>query len=147
MSFNDFGINLVNFLSFRHFFYSFCHFLTLLHVQSSRNVFLSVRKSVCGMPPRPQEKFLRYNTIQDNRPNTIKIPYCMGWAPFWVILESSQNGVCLAGKSFPHPVGVFCTHLEPPKSHIRKKKIVPKLIYLLYNFLIIPYRSLLNTPK
>ena len=32
----------------------------------------------------------------------------------------------LVGKMFPHPVGVFCIHLEPPKSHIRKQKWVPK---------------------
>jgi hypothetical protein len=24
------------------------------------------------------------------------------------------------GKSFPHPVAVFCTHLEPPSCHIAK---------------------------
>jgi hypothetical protein len=24
------------------------------------------------------------------------------------------------GKSFPHPVGAFCTHLEPPSCHIAK---------------------------
>ena len=41
----------------------------------------------------------------------------------------------LVGKMFPHPVGVFCTHLEPPNSHIRKKICVPKFIYLLYCFL------------
>ena len=34
---------------------------------------------------------------------------------------SSQNGVCLAGKSFPHPVAVFCTHLDLPKCHIMQK--------------------------
>ena len=39
---------------------------------------------------------------------------------FFEFVETSQNGVCLAGKSFPHPVGVFCTHLDPPKSHIRQ---------------------------
>jgi hypothetical protein len=39
---------------------------------------------------------------------------------FWVIWESSQNGVCLVGKSFPHPVGVFCTHQEPPGCRISK---------------------------
>ena len=38
----------------------------------------------------------------------------------------------LVWKMFPHPVGVFCTHLEPPKSHIRKNICVPKIIYLLY---------------
>ena len=32
----------------------------------------------------------------------------------------SQNGACLVGELFPHPVGVFCTHLEPPKCHIRQ---------------------------
>ena len=36
----------------------------------------------------------------------------------------------LVGKMFPHPMGVFCTHLEPPKSHIRKNIFVPKFIYL-----------------
>jgi hypothetical protein len=25
------------------------------------------------------------------------------------------------GKSFPHPVGVFCTHLEPPRYHVSTK--------------------------
>jgi hypothetical protein len=28
-----------------------------------------------------------------------------------------QNGVCLVGKSFPHPVWIFCTQLEPPSCH------------------------------
>jgi hypothetical protein len=37
---------------------------------------------------------------------------------FWVTSESSQNSACLVGKSFPHPVGVFCDHLEPPSCHI-----------------------------
>ena len=33
-----------------------------------------------------------------------------------------QNGACLVGEVFPHPVGVFCTHLEPPNCHILKKR-------------------------
>ena len=33
----------------------------------------------------------------------------------------SQNWVSLAGKLFPPPVGVFCTHLEPPKCLIMQK--------------------------
>ena len=33
----------------------------------------------------------------------------------------SRNGVSLAGKLFPPLVGVFCTHLEPPKYHIPEK--------------------------
>ncbi len=32
----------------------------------------------------------------------------------------SQNGACLVGKMIPHPVGVFCTHLEGPNGHISK---------------------------
>ncbi len=32
-----------------------------------------------------------------------------------------QNGACLVGELFPHPVGVFCTHLEPPNCHISEK--------------------------
>jgi hypothetical protein len=30
----------------------------------------------------------------------------------------SQNCIPLVGKSFPHPVGVFCPHPEGPKCHI-----------------------------
>jgi hypothetical protein len=33
----------------------------------------------------------------------------------------SRNGDSLAGKLFPPPVGVFCTHLEPPKCLIMQK--------------------------
>jgi hypothetical protein len=32
---------------------------------------------------------------------------------FWVILETSQNGICLVGKSLPQPV-VRYNNLEPP---------------------------------
>ena len=35
---------------------------------------------------------------------------------FRMISESSQHGVCLLGKSFPQPVGVF--HVEPLNCHI-----------------------------
>ena len=34
--------------------------------------------------------------------------------------KSSQNGVCLVWKLLGHLVGVFCTRLEPPNSHIAK---------------------------
>ena len=105
---------------------------TSLHFYISTNprtCFVQNKKGACGMPPRPREKLLRYNTIQDTRPNTIEMPCCVGWAPFFAILEGSQGAVCLAGKSSLHPVGVFCTHLEPPKSHICKKFVVLQFIY------------------
>ena len=34
-----------------------------------------------------------------------------------------QNGACLVGELFPHPVGVFCTHLEPPNGHFSKNHL------------------------
>ena len=59
---------------------------------------------------------------------------------FFLFFETSQNGVCLAGNSFPHPVGVFCTHLEPPKSHIGKQKNFGNMHILCYVCRIcIPY--------
>ncbi len=42
----------------------------------------------------------------------------------------SQNGACLVGKMMPHPVGVFCTHLEAPKCHIVQKTFVDRLFIL-----------------
>ena len=36
-----------------------------------------------------------------------------------------QNGACLVGELFPHPVKVFCTHLEPPNCHISNKSFFP----------------------
>ena len=41
----------------------------------------------------------------------------------------SQNGACLVGELFPHPVGVFCSHLEPPKCHIGPEQIIYFPIY------------------
>ena len=32
------------------------------------------------------------------------------------------------GKLFPHPMGVFCTHLEPPKSHIDQNRQVDRFV-------------------
>ena len=37
-----------------------------------------------------------------------------------------QKCVDLVGISFPHPVGVFCTLLEPPKCHIGKQMCLQK---------------------
>ena len=45
---------------------------------------------------------------------------------FGVIFKSSQNTACLVGKSCPHPVGAFCTHLERPSCHISKNVVVWK---------------------
>ena len=36
------------------------------------------------------------------------------------VFETSRNGVCLVGQSFPHPAVVFRTNLEPPSGHISK---------------------------
>ena len=35
-----------------------------------------------------------------------------------------QKCVCLVGKLFTYPVGVFCALLEPPKCHMRQKSDV-----------------------
>ena len=67
-------------------------------------------------------------------------------SPFCHILDAltkiklclSRNGVCLVGKSYPYPVGVFCTHLEAPKCHIERKlfwgsfSILPEIFVLKY---------------
>ena len=34
----------------------------------------------------------------------------------------SQNGACLVGELFPHPIGVCCTHLEPPNCNISENR-------------------------
>ena len=49
-------------------------------------------------------------------------PTARVWTPFKKFkLLCSQNGACLVGKMIPHPVRVFCTHLEAPKCHIDQK--------------------------
>ena len=45
--------------------------------------------------------------------------------------------ILLVWTMFPHPTGVFCTHLEGPKSHIRNKMIIPVLLDL---FAIDPFK-------
>ena len=47
--------------------------------------------------------------------------------------KSSRNRVCLVGKWFPHHVGVFCTLLDPPKSHMGQKSKLEEIIELLSN--------------
>ncbi len=54
---------------------------------------------------------------------------------FWKML-------LLVGKWFPHPVWVFCTHLEPPKCHIRPKSIFCNIPFLLYFYPIDPFKGL-----
>ena len=46
----------------------------------------------------------------------------------------SHKCVCLVWKSCPHPVGVFCTLLEPSNCHIMKKNSPEKSIF----FIIFP---------
>ena len=38
------------------------------------------------------------------------------------VFEKSWGWACLVWKMFLHPVGVFCTHLEAPSSHIIKNR-------------------------
>ena len=48
---------------------------------------------------------------------------------------------CLVGKWFPHPVGVFCTILEPPKCHIMPNSDVSWFNLITLHSLNIPYIS------
>ncbi len=44
----------------------------------------------------------------------------------------SQNGACVVGKMIPHPVGVFCTHLEAPKCHIEQKSNLGRIFFEIF---------------
>ena len=57
---------------------------------------------------------------------------------FWMIFESSQNGVCLVGTSFPYLSGAFCTHLEPHSCHISN-------IFLLFLMFVVNIRLIIPT--
>jgi hypothetical protein len=48
--------------------------------------------------------------------NSITLVYY--YIPLFWFFEKSQNGVCLVGKSLPHPVEVYCMLVNPPKCSI-----------------------------
>ncbi len=52
----------------------------------------------------------------------------------------SQKCVCLVGKSFPDPVGVFCTIPDPPNCHIMQKSVFFFVIFwIISKFPYSPY--------
>ena len=69
---------------------------------------------------------------------------------FWVIIESSQNGVCLVGTASPPHIGVIWTHLELPRCHIHPSSeivVYPTISEIVYQNIILYQMGRLEITK